>query len=98
MFAEQGVTIAGEPALYWLVSEGGNTVTRVFCGTCGGPLFGRNTGLPGFMTVTLGALDASDSLAPQVAVFARSRRAWDLMDPNVAIFFAQPGWKPSDPV
>ena len=50
------------------------------------------------MTVTLGALDASDSLAPHVAVFARSRRAWDLMDPNVAIFFAQPGWKPSDPV
>ena len=58
MFSEEGVTIVGDPALYSLKGEGGNTVTRLFCATCGSPLFGMNTGMPGVMTVTLGTLDA----------------------------------------
>jgi hypothetical protein len=31
----------GEPATYALTSDAGNTVTRLFCGACGSPLFGR---------------------------------------------------------
>ena len=98
MFAEEGVTLIGAPATFSLTSEGGNTVTRLFCGTCGSPLFGKNTGMPGFMTVTLGTLDVPDTLKPQVAIYARTRRHWDAMDPSVATFDAQPGWKPSEGV
>lgn len=98
MFSDQGITIVGEPASFSLTSEGGNTVTRLFCGACGSPLFGKNTGMPGFMTVSLGTLDTSDDLQPQVAIFARSRRAWDVLDPRVETFEAQPGWTPADPV
>ncbi len=98
MFSEDGIKIFGQPALYSLASEGGNTVTRLFCGTCGSPLFGKNTGMPGVMTVTLGTLDAPDEFVPQVAIFTRSRRAWDILDPSVATFDAQPSWKPTDPV
>ena len=50
------------------------------------------------MTVTLGTLDAPDALVPQVAIFARSRRSWDTMDPHLAAFDAQPSWKPADGV
>lgn len=98
MFSEEGITIVGDPALFALQSDGGNTVTRLFCATCGSPLFGKNTGMPGVMTVTLGTLDAPDALVPQVAIFARSRRAWDTVDPSVTAFDAQPNWKPADPV
>lgn len=98
MFPEDSIAISGEPALFTLTSESGATVTRLFCGACGSPLFGRNTGMPGVMTVTLGTLDASDGLTPQVAIFARSRRAWDTPDPGVATFEAQPGWAPGDAV
>lgn len=94
MFAEAGVTITGEPATYELTSDAGNTVTRLFCGACGSPLFGKNTGMPGVMTVSAGALDAPDGLAPQVVVFARTRRAWDVMDPALPTFDGQPAWKP----
>ena len=94
MFAEDGVRVVGEPASFSLISEGGNTVTRLFCGTCGSPLFGKNTGMPGFMTVTLGTLDETDLLTPQVAIFARTRRHWDVMDTTLATFDAQPNWKP----
>ena len=98
MFAEAGVSLSGDAASFALTSDSGATVTRLFCPTCGSPLFGKNTGMPGFMTVTLGTLDRPDLLTPQVAVFARTRRAWDTMDSSVATFDAQPSWKPADRV
>ncbi|MDQ0463318.1 hypothetical protein QO010_001066 [Caulobacter ginsengisoli] len=98
MFAAEGVTLTGPVARYELTADSGATVTRIFCPRCGSPLFGMNTGMPGFMTVTLGTLDDSDHLAPQVVVFARNRRAWDVMDPAVQTFETQPGWTPKDGV
>lgn len=50
--------------------------------------------MPGFMTVTLGTLDEPDLLTPQVTIFARTRRHWDVMDTTLATFDAQPNWKP----
>jgi hypothetical protein len=94
MFEEAGVTIAGEPATYELVSDAGNTVTRIFCSACGSPLFGKNTGMPGVMTVSVGTLDQADDLTPQVTIFGRTRRHWDAMDPTVQTFDGQPAWKP----
>jgi hypothetical protein len=93
MFPESAVRIEGPVATYELVSEAGNKVTRLFCPACGSPLFGKNSGMPGFITATAGTLDQSDNLSPQVAIFARSRRSWDLMDPALATFEAQPAWK-----
>jgi hypothetical protein len=98
MFPETGVRLFGDPARYSVVSDAGNTVTRLFCGTCGSPLFGMNTGMPGVMTVTLGTLDEPDPLTPQVAIFTRSRRQWDVIDTSVANFDAQPSWNPTDSV
>ena len=98
MFPEAGIRLRGQPATYAMVSEAGNTVTRLFCGACGSPLFGKNTGMPGMMTVTVDTLDDPAGLTPQVAVFARSRRPWDAVDPSVSSFETQPGWKPGDGV
>ena len=98
MFAEVGISLTGSVALFSLLSDAGNTVTRLFCSACGSPLFGKNTGMPGFMTVSLGTLDDPNVLTPQVAVFARTRPDWDSIDSSVESFDAQPGWKPSDGV
>jgi hypothetical protein len=95
MFPEAQVRLSGDVAAYELMSEGGNTVRRLFCKTCGSPLFGMNSAMPGFMTVAVGTLDRPDDLEPQVAIFARSRRPWDAMDPALATFDAQPSWKPT---
>lgn len=98
MFAESAIRLDGKPATFSSSSEAGNTVTRMFCGICSSPLFGKNTGMPGFMTVTMGTLDASDHLVPQVAIFTRTRRAWDTNDQSVQSYEAQPSWTPADPV
>ncbi len=98
MFAETGIRLFGAPAEFELTSAAGNTVTRLFCSTCGSPLFGKNSGMPGMMTVTLGTLDDPGALKPQVAIFARSRRHWDVMDESLPTYDTQPAWKPSDGV
>src|SRR5260221_14613105 len=60
MFAEADVRLQGPVSTYVLQSDAGNAVTRLFCSGCGSPLFGRNTGMPGFMTVSVGTLDLPD--------------------------------------
>lgn len=96
MYEESGIRLFGTPATYTLQSEAGNVVTRLFCGTCGSPLFGKNSGMPGFMTVSMGTLDASDGLMPQVEIFIRTRRDWDRPNPDIQSYDAQPGWKPEN--
>ncbi|MEP9356367.1 GFA family protein [Xanthobacter sp. KR7-65] len=98
MFAEAGIRISGSPSTYSLTSAAGNTVTRFFCGACGSPLFGRNTGMPGYMTVMMGTLEQSDHLAPQVAIFTRTKRSWDAENDAVQAFETQPAWTPKDGV
>ena len=98
MYAEADITLFGDPAAFALTSDSGATVTRLFCGACGSPLFGKNSAMPGLMTATLGTLDDPDQLTPQVAIFTRSRRRWDGIDADVASFEAQPDWKPEDEV
>jgi hypothetical protein len=96
MFAEDRFSCTGQLAEFKLVSGSGSDVTRVFCPLCGSPIYGKNTGMPGYLTVTLGTLDDSSSFAPQVTVFGRNRKPWDVMDSALPTFEAQPGWKPAD--
>ena len=98
MFAESGIRIFGGPASYVLRSEAGNTVTRLFCKTCGSPLFGKNSGMPGVMTVSMGTLDSSDGMLPQVEIFVRTRRDWDHPNSALQSFDTQPSWKPENGV
>lgn len=64
-------------------SDAGNAVFRSFCGDCGTPLFGRNEGRPGFMTVRLGALDDPSWAKPVIAIWTSSAQPWTPVDPDI---------------
>lgn len=96
MFQAENLALSGAIGEFQLESDNGNTVTRVFCPACGSPLYGRNTGMSGFITISLGCLDNSDDFEPVVAVFGRNRKKWDLIDPSIETFEAQPQWQPDD--
>jgi hypothetical protein len=95
-FPADRIRVAGDVAQFQLRSERGSMVTRTFCPRCGSPLFGRNTGMDGFVTVSVGTLDDPDAVMPQVVIFARTRRHWDAMDPGLPTFETQPDWEPAD--
>lgn len=94
MFSTENFRITGELGEYELRSDNGNVVTRVFCPSCGSPIFGRNTGMEGFLTISLGIFDESAGFEPSVIIFARNRKPWDLMDESIATFEAQPIFDP----
>ncbi|HEY8123692.1 MAG TPA: GFA family protein [Myxococcota bacterium] len=96
MYASDRVRLTGEVTEFRLTSEAGNEVTRVFCPKCGSPILGRNSGMPGFVTLSLGVFDDSSAFDPQVAIFTRSRRPWDALSDAVDCFAAQPEWKPAE--
>jgi hypothetical protein len=94
MFPMDRFSIRGPVREYRLKSEAENEVTRVFCPSCGSPIRGRNTAMPGFVTISLGTLDDSSMFEPVVTIFARNRKPWDAMDDSIATFEAQPQWRP----
>lgn len=96
MYPLERFKMSGPVREHTLTSEAGNTVTRGFCPGCGSPVFGRNSGMPGYVTITLGTLDDSSMFEPAVVVFARNRRPWDVMDRELPTFDAQPAWRPED--
>ena len=96
MYPLESLSLHGEVAEYALISESGNRVTRVFCPSCGSPILGRNSGMEGFATLSLGTMDDSSDLIPGVTVFARNRKPWDSMDESIQTFDAQPAWNPRD--
>lgn len=71
-------------------SDSGNRVTTSFCPNCGSPLFGKNSGFPGMVTVRVASFDDSSAVAPQMAVFAKRRQKWDHLDPPLPSFPEMP--------
>jgi len=98
MFPTSAVSLTGAISEFRLRSGKGNEVTRAFCGKCGSPIFGKNDGMLGYVTIALGTLDQSADLNPQVVVFAGSRQPWDAIAPDLPAFETQPDWKPEDGV
>lgn len=96
MFATTQFAISGNVAEYSLVSKAGNQVTKVFCPTCGSPILGRNDGMEGFVTVSLGTLDDSSRFEPEVVIFAGNKKPWDIMNDTLPTFLAQPEWSPDN--
>lgn len=98
MFPAEKIRVRGEVSEFLLKSDADSIVTRTFCPKCGSPLFGRNTRMAGFMTVSAGTLDDPNSVSPQVVIFAQTRRHWDSVDSGLPTFDTQPDWKPEDGV
>ena len=96
MFATTHFEISGNFAEYTLVSSAGNQVTKVFCPTCGSPILGKNDGMEGFVTVSLGTMDDSSGFDPEVVIFANNRKPWDIMSDTLATFPEQPKWSPEN--
>ena len=98
MFRDDQLRLTRNTAAYKYKAESGNEVIRIFCPTCGSSILGRNTGTQGFSTITLGTLEDSSQFKPQVTVFARNRKSWDVMDESLPTYHAQPDWKPPENV
>lgn len=75
------LALTGTPATYTNSGESGQSVTRHFCGTCGGRIFTSGS-LPGEMImIQAGSLDDPDAVEPQNVIYMKQAVRWDHFDP-----------------
>ena len=77
------LALDGTPATYTNAGESGGSVTRHFCGTCGGRLF-TSGDMPGeFIMVQAGSLDDPGAVSPESVIYTRDAAPWDKLDPDL---------------
>lgn len=85
-------SVSGPVTAFVKTAESGNSITRYFCPTCGGALFGRNAGRPRIVFVHAGSLDddGAHRLGPEAIAFSARRAPWDLLDDKIPHYPAMP--------
>ena len=61
--------VKGVPKTFEHIADSGNKMVKEFCGSCGGHLFGTNSGRPGMKLVKIGSFDDIGSIRPGVSVY-----------------------------
>lgn len=90
LFPEEAFTVTGKTQGYKWTADSGNTNTTEFCPVCGSPLFARNSGFPGMVTLRVASLDDPAQIMPQMAVYLKRRQPWDVLDRSLPTFMEMP--------
>lgn len=96
MFPSDAVSITGKMNDFKLKSSKDSEVTRTFCANCGSPIYGTNTRIPDYLTLTLGTMEDAKGLEVEVVIFERDKPHWDQLGDGVMSFSTQPDWSPDD--
>lgn len=94
MFASEDVTVTGALSEFSYPSGNVSKVTKAFCANCGSPIYGTNTRMPDYLTLSLGTMDDASGLDIEVVIFKRDKPHWDRLGEDVVSFVTQPDWKP----
>ena len=94
MFPATAVVVSGKLSAFGYASGNGSNVTKVFCGNCGSPIYGKNTLMPDHLTLSLGTMDDATGLEVEAVIFERDKPHWDRLGKDVVFFAKQPDWKP----
>lgn len=75
-FPEKDVAISGASSQFRRKGDSGGFATMHFCPTCGSIVFWRADGIPGFVTVAVGAFADSGFPTPTVSVYGERKHGW----------------------
>ena len=78
-YPEDYVAFAGEAREYSRPTDSGNTFTTGFCPDCGSTLYGKASGFPGIVGVTLGTVEGAVLPVPVRSVYEQSKHRWVAM-------------------
>jgi hypothetical protein len=77
------LVVDGERQVYTNQGESGGTVSRHFCGQCGGRLYTTGS-LPGeVVMIQAGSLDDPSVVTPQNVIYRKDAVRWDHFDPAI---------------
>lgn len=80
------LAVSGTPKVYTTHGDTGGSVSRHFCGECGGRLY-TSGDLPGsIIMVQAGSLDDPSAVTPTTVIYTKDAVAWDRFDPALPTF------------
>ncbi|MEZ8014116.1 MAG: GFA family protein [Ascidiaceihabitans sp.] len=92
MFMKQDdVKVSGIPKTFEHKSDGGNLMTKHFCGTCGTPLFTQNSAREGMLGLRAGIINEHEEFTPKVNVYTSSKMKSTVLDDSIPAFEKMPG-------
>jgi hypothetical protein len=78
--------VSGEPKVFTSTGESGGTVSRHFCGHCGGRLYTSGS-LPGeVVMIQAGSLDDPGAVTPENVIYGKDAVPWDVFAPDLPVF------------
>jgi hypothetical protein len=80
----------GAPRRFVSKSDGGNEVTRAFCGDCGSPIYIQVSTRPDLVGLRVGTLDDPSGFRAEADIFVRSAQPWDYMNPALPKYDTYP--------
>ena len=89
-FPGPAVKLSGKLASWTYTADSGATATRYHCTTCGAPVSGETTSVPGLLVIMAGSLDDPSIFKPQVAVFTETGQHWDVLAEGLPRFPKMP--------
>ena len=89
-FPKGTVAIEGTPKSYDDSGDSGGRVERIFCPTCGSPLFTKADAAPDLFFIKAGTLDDPSRFAPAIHFYAQTKLPW-VETGNVPAFERMPG-------
>jgi hypothetical protein len=87
---EQAFYVTGSVTFYDRAADSGNIVSRGFCGTCGSPVYSKNSAMPGVVFPRASVLDDPEIAKPQMVVYASQAPSWDHVNPALPVFATMP--------
>lgn len=87
---EHAFSVTGAVTFYDRAADSGNIVKRGFCGTCGSPVYSKNSAMPGVVFPRASVLDDPEIAKPQMIVYASRAPSWDHMNPALPAFATMP--------
>lgn len=90
IFKVADATITGELGQSAWTASTGNTLTHMFCPSCGTQVYGQSSGRQHLMAVRFGILDEGHGLRPQAAIWTQDAPDWATFDPELERWPANP--------
>lgn len=82
-FPRDAVTLAGRTSEFSRTGDSGGTATMRFCPDCGSTVWWEADGVPGFVTVAVGAFADPNFPSPKVSVYGERKHKWITIPPDV---------------
>jgi len=89
-FPLAGAVLTGQTRSYDFVGDLGTVKRRVFCPTCGTPVYILFPQMPDLIVVRAGTLDEPERYRPQMVFWAEAAQDWDPPSPAVTAFARMP--------